>query len=102
MQPCEGFIHVCGFEDQWPGIVPFDIVRALEPDFETVTDDQVGYAVRVLFERFNLVVEPSGASAFASLLARAPSLRNATVVVVVSGGNVDRGLFLRLLAETNS
>lgn len=91
-----------GLTSPMPGIVPFDIVRALEPDFETVTDDQVGYAVRVLFERFNLVVEPSGASAFASLLARAPSLRNATVVVVVSGGNVDRGLFLRLLAETNS
>ncbi len=91
-----------GLMSPQPGEIPFEIVKTLSPDFDTVTDGQVTNAVRILFERFNLVVEPSGAAAFASLLSQANAMQGATAVVVVSGGNVDQSLFTRLLSEPSS
>lgn len=91
-----------GLMSPQPGKVPFEIAKTLSPDFDTVTDGQVTNAVRILFERFNLVVEPSGAAAFASMLAQAKEMQEATAVVVVSGGNVDQSLFTRLLGEPSS
>jgi threonine dehydratase len=86
-----------GLMSPQPGAIPFDIVKNLSPDFDTVTDQLVAQAVRTLFERFNLVVEPSGAAAFASLFAQSESMRGTTAVVIISGGNVDQSLFMRLL-----
>ncbi|MFT4161018.1 threonine ammonia-lyase [Shinella sp.] len=91
-----------GLMSPQPGKVPFEIVKTLSPDFDTVSDSQVANAVRILFERFNLVAEPSGAAAFASMLSQAKAMQGATVVVVVSGGNVDQSLFTRLLGEPSS
>lgn len=91
-----------GLMSPLPGQIPFEIVRHLMPDFDSVTDRQVADAMRVLFERFNLVVEPSGAAAFASLLAQAGSLKGKTAVVVISGGNVDQSLFIRLIDQSLS
>lgn len=89
-----------GLMSPLPGAIPFEIVKSLSPDFDTVTDKQVADAMRTLFERFNLVVEPSGASAFAALLAQAGSMQGKTAVVVLSGGNVDQSLFTRLFNQS--
>lgn len=88
-----------GLMSPQPGEVPFEIVKALSPDFDTVTDGEVTNAVRILFERFNLVAEPSGAAAFASILSQTKAMQGTTAVVLVSGGNVDQSLFTRLLGE---
>ncbi|OWV98795.1 threonine/serine dehydratase [Rhizobium sp. R693] len=80
-----------------PGALPFEVVRELRPSFETVSDDRVLEAIRLLFESFNIVAEPSGAAAFAAVVARAQSLKDKTVAVVVSGGNVDPAVFTRAL-----
>ncbi|WP_429819013.1 threonine ammonia-lyase [Ensifer sp. B1-9] len=91
-----------GLMSPQPGKVPFAIAKSLAPDFDTVTDAQVTNAVRILFDRFNLVVEPSGAAAFASLLSQAKAMQGTTAVVVASGGNIDQSLFTRLLGEPSS
>jgi len=53
----------------------------------TVDDDQIVAAMRFVWERLKLVVEPSGAVPVAALLAGlVPGDR---VGVVLSGGNVD-------------
>ncbi|MGZ4176232.1 MAG: pyridoxal-5'-phosphate-dependent protein, partial [Solirubrobacteraceae bacterium] len=55
-------------------------------------------AMRFLFERMKLVVEPSGACAFAALLAGTVPAAGGRVGVVLSGGNIGAEAFGRLLA----
>jgi threonine dehydratase len=53
--------------------------------------------MRFLFERLKVVVEPSGASALAALLAGRVDLGGQRAGVVLSGGNIDAVRFAELL-----
>ena len=55
----------------------------------TADDAQVVRAMRILWERMKLVVEPTGALALAALLAGRLKLPGQKVGVILSGGNVD-------------
>ena len=81
-----------------PGVRPFAVIRALVDDVVTVSDAEIVVAMRFAFERLKLVLEPSGASALAALLAGRAGHRGGTVGVVLSGGNVDAARFAALLA----
>ena len=81
-----------------PGELTWPIIKALAAEVLTVTDAQIVDAMRFLFERMKLVVEPSGACAFAALLAGSPALEGRRVGVVLSGGNIGAGAFGSLLA----
>ena len=81
-----------------PGARPFAVIRALVDDVVTVSDAEIVAAMRFAFERLKLVLEPSGASALAALLAGRSGHRGGTVGVVLSGGNVDAARFATLLA----
>ncbi len=61
-----------------------------------VSDEEVASAVRFAFERHGLTVEPGGAVALAAILAGKVEIE-AETVAVLSGGNVDPGLFGRML-----
>ena len=83
---------------QTPGRLTFEINRALVENGVTATEDEIGRAVAFAFRELKLVVEPGGAVALAALLAAKLDVRGKTVVAVLSGGNVDPGLFARLVA----
>ncbi|MGH2872778.1 MAG: pyridoxal-phosphate dependent enzyme [Solirubrobacteraceae bacterium] len=72
-----------------PGELTWPIIRALVASVVTVSDEQIVAAMRFCFERLKLVVEPSGASALAALLAGGIEVAGLRVGVVLSGGNVD-------------
>jgi threonine dehydratase len=56
----------------------------------TVSDAQIVTAMRFLWERMKLVVEPTGALGLAALMhGRVPCAKGARIGVVLSGGNVD-------------
>ena len=55
----------------------------------TVDDDAVVEAMRLLWERLKLVVEPSGAIALAAVLRNRERFAGRRVGIVISGGNVD-------------
>jgi threonine dehydratase len=80
-----------------PGELTFPVVQALVDDVVTVTDDEIVAAMRLLFERAKTVAEPSGASAFAALLAGKVEARHARVGVTISGGNVTTERFAGLM-----
>jgi threo-3-hydroxy-L-aspartate ammonia-lyase len=84
------------------GALPFEHLRRFMNEIVTVSEAQIGEAVRQLAARGRLVVEPSGAAAMAAELAgaapREPS--DDARVVIISGGNVDPELYLRILAGT--
>jgi threo-3-hydroxy-L-aspartate ammonia-lyase len=69
------------------GAVTFPLVRKYVHEMRTVSEAEIVAAMRWLWERMKLVVEPSGAVALAALLAM--DARDARVGVILSGGNVD-------------
>jgi threo-3-hydroxy-L-aspartate ammonia-lyase len=81
-----------------PGEQTFAVVSALVDDVVTVADDEIVATMRFLFERMKIVVEPSGASALAALMAGRVALDGARAGVVLSGGNVDAARFAELVS----
>ena len=79
-----------------PGEVPFALVQALVDDLITVPEEALSRALLLCLERAKLVVEPAGVAAVAALLEH-PQDFQPPVVAVVSGGNVDTLLLLRVL-----
>jgi threonine dehydratase len=80
------------------GKLTFPLVRELVADMVTVSEQQIRDAVRFLFERAKLVVEPSGALGVAALLAGGFAGRG-RVGVVLSGGNVDPEVLVGILRD---
>jgi threonine dehydratase len=79
-----------------PGEVPYAIVQALVDDVATVPEEMLSRALLFLIERAKLVVEPAGAAGVAALL-QDPTSYEPPVVAVLSGGNIDPLLLLRVL-----
>lgn len=71
------------------GSLTFPIVRDHVTDLLTVTEEEIVTAMRLIWERLKVVIEPSGAVAFAALLTHQERFRRRHVGVVLSGGNVD-------------
>lgn len=86
-----------GLQPVAPGRLTLEVNRRVVDHVALVTDDEIREAMRFLFERLKLVVEPSGAVGVAALLARRvePAGR---VGVILSGGNIGVGRFMELLA----
>ena len=82
-----------------PGELTFPITRELIGQGTTVSDDEVGNAVRYAFHELKLVVEPGGVIGLAALLAGKVAVKGKVVVAVLSGANVDPELFGRLIAK---
>jgi len=79
-----------------PGDVPFEIVQHLVDRVATVTEEEISRAVLITLERTKLLVEPAGAAAAAAVMAD-PSAFEPPVAIVLSGGNVDPIVLLRIL-----
>lgn len=79
-----------------PGETPFAIVDRLVDEIRTVTENELSSAVLRLLERSKLVVEPAGAAAAAAVLAD-PAAFEPPVAVILSGGNVDPLVLLRII-----
>ncbi len=71
------------------GTITFPLVLGHVHEMVTVSDRQIVEAMRFLWERMKLVVEPTGALAAAAVLSGALDVRNRRVGIVLSGGNVD-------------
>jgi threo-3-hydroxy-L-aspartate ammonia-lyase len=83
-----------------PGELTFAVNRRLVDSFELVADDEIVAAMAFAFERLKIVLEPSGASALAALLAGRIQPLPERVGVVLSGGNVGLDRFLELLGNS--
>lgn len=80
-----------------PGEITFGVIASMVDEIVTVSDFEIVEAMRLLFERTKLVVEPSGASAFAAALAgRVPG---DSIGVILSGANVSAERFAELMAS---
>jgi len=64
-----------------------------------VSDEQIADAMRRLYECTHQAAEGAGAAALAAALAEVPQLARRRTAVVLSGANVDRGVFAEVLGE---
>jgi threonine dehydratase len=71
-------------------------VEAYVDDVVTVTDEEISRAMLLLLERAKAVVEPAGAATLAALLAGKVG-GSGPAVAVLSGGNVDSLLLIKLI-----
>jgi threonine dehydratase len=67
----------------------FGIIRQHARGVVTVTEAQIVSAMRLIWERMKLVVEPSAAVPLAAVLAAPEKFRGRRVGIVLTGGNVD-------------
>jgi len=79
-----------------PGELNFAHVSKLVDDVVTVTDEDLSAALLILLERHKMVVEPAGGAAVAALLTGKVELTE-PVVAILSGGNIDPMLLLRVI-----
>ena len=80
------------------GRLTFPLIRDHVDDFATVSEAAIREAVRFLFYRLKLVVEPSGALGVAALLSGALKPRG-RVGVILSGGNLDGPTMTHILQD---
>lgn len=86
-----------GLRVQIPGKLSFPIIQQLADDVLTVTDDEIVATLRFILFRMKLLVETSGAAAAAAVMFRKLPADVKRVGVVLSGGNIDPELLVKLL-----
>lgn len=78
------------------GDVPFEIISRTGVEVLTVTEEQLSQAVLFAAERAKLVVEPAAAATVAALMAY-PGRFAGPVVALLSGGNIDPLVLMRVI-----
>ena len=71
------------------GTKTFPVIRELVSEIITVTDEEIIQAMRIIWERLKIVVEPSCAVPFAAVLKEKSRFAGKRVGIILSGGNVD-------------
>jgi threonine dehydratase len=67
----------------------FAVIRARVDGIGTVSEEAIVAAMRLLWEKLRLVIEPSGAVPLACLLAKKLPVERRRIGIILSGGNVD-------------
>ncbi|WP_191083085.1 threonine ammonia-lyase [Roseococcus microcysteis] len=81
-----------------PGVLTFAINQRLVAGGLVVSEAEVRAAMRFAFTHLKLVVEPGGAVALAAVLAGKLPTQGRVTAIILSGGNVDPGVFTEALA----
>ena len=84
-------------ENPQPGEITFRINSALNTKGLSANDKYVVEAMRILYDEFDLIVEPSGAIGLACILQNKEICQNKKVFTILSGGNIDANRYNELL-----
>ncbi len=83
------------------GKLNFEIMQQMVDSIVLVSEEEIVQAMRFVWERMKLIIEPSSAVAVAPLLNGAIGGNGERIGVILSGGNVDLDRFFGLLAKTS-
>lgn len=75
----------------------FQLVKTLVDALVTVDEEEIANAILLLLEIEKTVVEGAGATTLAALVNRKIALQGKTVVLVLSGGNIDVNVIARII-----
>lgn len=77
----------------------FPIIRDHVKEVITVSDEEIVEAMKLVWEKLKVIVEPSGVVPFAAVLNAKEKFRGKRVGVIFSGGNVDLQRAFKLLSD---
>jgi len=75
----------------------FEIIRRHVTDIVLVSEEEIIEAMRFIWERAKIIIEPSSAVAVAPVLFRKLNMSGQRIGIILSGGNVDVSEFFRRL-----
>ncbi|WBL25020.1 pyridoxal-phosphate dependent enzyme [Zunongwangia sp. HGR-M22] len=67
----------------------FPIIQKHVDSIIRVTEDEIKTALKLIWERMKIIVEPSSAVALAAILKKKEDFKNQEIGIIISGGNVD-------------
>ncbi len=82
-----------------PGKITFEINKLNLTSGISVTDQEALIAMNTAFKHFKIVLEPGGAVALAAAIFKKIDVTNKNVLVIASGGNVDKDIFENCLNQ---
>lgn len=88
-----------GARTPYLGSITFPLIRASVDDMITVPDSALVDAMRFVWGRMKMVIEPTGALGVAGALSGKIEIRGKRVGIIVSGGNVDLERALTLMTH---
>ena len=86
-----------GVAVEGPGELTLPLLRRYVDDFVTVDEESIAQAIVFLLENARLVVEGAGALGVAALLSGVVRPEHGSVVIVLSGGNIDINLLAAIV-----
>ena len=81
-----------------PHPVALDIIRRGAARIVRVSDDAIAEAIRIYYQDTHNLAEGAGAAPLAALISEKAALGGKKVGVVLSGGNIDKSLFAKVLS----
>ncbi len=88
-----------GLATRVPFELTFDLISRMVDDIVTVSEDELEEAVYQLFRSTHNLAEGAGAAATAAAYKLRSQLKGKSVVVVLSGGNIESRLLARILEQ---
>ncbi len=80
-----------------PQAEPLEIILEGAAGILQVGEDEIAEAVRIYFSDTHNIAEGAGAAPLAALLSSSARFRGRRVALVLTGGNIDRALYVRIL-----
>ena len=77
----------------------FNIIKKNVDEIILVSEQEILDAMRFIWERMKIVVEPSGACSLAGVLSGQILIENKKIGVIISGGNIDLNDFFKLIQD---
>jgi len=77
----------------------FKIIQSFVDEIVTVSEREILDAMKFLWDRLKLIVEPSGAVPVAALLSKKIDIEEKKVGAIISGGNIDVEPFFQILEQ---
>lgn len=71
------------------GKLPFSIIKEHVDDIVTVSEESIIEAMRYIWERLNIIIEPSCAVPVAAIFEKNIDIANKKIGIIITGGNVD-------------
>jgi threonine dehydratase len=86
-----------GIQVKEPGQTPFEILKEYAETLVTVSESEIHNAMIYLFEKHHAIVEGAGAVSLAAFMNGKINKDHKKICLVCSGGNIDIGVFSRLI-----
>lgn len=67
----------------------FDIIRKYVDEIITVSDESIISAMKLIWERMKIIVEPSSAVTLAAIIDKKEKFKDRKIAAILTGGNVD-------------